>query len=93
MPELCRFYGIIIRMYMEVGAPHHLPHFHAYYQEDVAVFTLDPVDLIAGTLPRKQRRLVEAWAELHQAELRADWDRLQAGEAPLPIDPLEGRKT
>jgi hypothetical protein len=44
-------------MYMEVGAPHHLPHFHAHYQEDIAIFTLDPVDLIAGTLPR---RLVEA---------------------------------
>lgn len=37
-------------MYMEVGAPHHLPHFHAYYQDDVAIFSLDPVDLIGGEL-------------------------------------------
>lgn len=88
MPELSRFHGIIVRMYMEVGAPHHLPHFHAYYQEDTAVFSLDPVDLIAGSLPRRQRRLVEGWAELHQAELLADWERLQNGQAPLPIDPL-----
>ena len=92
MPELSRFFGIIIRMYMEVGAPHHLSHFHAYYQDDVAIFSLDPVELIAGELPRRQRRLVEAWAELHQEELLADWARLQAGQTPLSIDPLEGRK-
>jgi hypothetical protein len=89
MPELSRFFGIIIRMYMEAGAPHHLPHFHGYYQDDVAVFSLDPIDLIAGSLPRRQRRLVEAWAELHQDELLADWERLQSGEAPLPIAPLD----
>ena len=46
----------------------------------------------SGELPRRQRRLVEAWAELHQEELLADWARLQAGQAPLPIDPLEGRR-
>jgi Domain of unknown function (DUF4160) len=89
MPELSRFYGIIIRMYMEVGAPHHAPHFHAYYQDDAAVFSLDSIELIAGSLPRRQRRLVEAWAELHQAELVADWERLEAGQPPLPIEPLE----
>jgi Domain of unknown function (DUF4160) len=83
------FFGIIIRMYMEVGEPHHLPHFHAYYQNDVAVFSLEPIDLIAGSLPRRQRRFVEAWAELHQDELLADWERLQAGEPPLPIEPLD----
>ena len=88
MPELSRFFGIIIRMYMEAGAPHHIPHFHAYYQDDVAVFSLDPVDLIAGSLPRRQRRLVEAWAELHQAELAGNWQRLQSGQPPLPIAPL-----
>jgi len=76
-------------MYMEAGQPHQLPHFHAYYQSDAAVFGLDPIDLIAGTLPRRQRRLVEAWAELHQAELIADWERLQAGHAALPIEPLD----
>jgi hypothetical protein len=74
---------------MEVGGPHHLPHFHAYYQDDVAVFGLEPIDLIAGTLPRPQRRFVEAWAELHQAELLAAWQRLQAGQAPQPIEPLQ----
>ncbi len=89
MPELSRFFGIIIRMYMEVGQPHNLPHFHAYYQNDVAIFSLDPIELIAGSLPRRQQRLAEAWAELHQAELQADWQRLQSGLTPWPIDPLE----
>ena len=89
MPELSRFFGFIIRMYMEADGPHQLPHFHAYYQNDVAVVGLDPIDIIAGSLPRPQRRLVEAWAELHQQELIADWDRLQEGESPLPIAPLE----
>ena len=89
MPELSRFFGIIIRMYMEVGQPHNLPHFHAYYQDEVAIFSLEPVELIAGSLPRRQRRLAEAWAELHQEELQADWQRLQAGLTAWAIDPLE----
>ncbi len=74
---------------MEVQVPHHVPHFHAYYQDDVAVFRLEPIELIAGSLPRRQSRLVEAWAEMHEAELMADWQRLQAGQAPLAIEPLE----
>ena len=89
MPELSRFYGIIIRMYWEANAPHHRSHFHAYYQDEVAVFSIDPVELIAGSLSRRQQRLVEAWAELHQTELLADWARLQAGQRPVPIAPLQ----
>ena len=89
MPELSRFFGIIIRMFAEVGAPHHSPHFHAYYQDDVGIFSIDPVELVAGSLKQRQRRLVEAWAELHQAELMADWERLQQGRTPRPIEPLK----
>ena len=76
-------------MFMEVGGPHHTPHFHAYYQDEVGIFSIDPVELIAGSLPRRQCRLVEAWAELHQAELAADWEELQHGKAPQPIEPLK----
>lgn len=88
MPELSRFFGIIIRMFAEAGGPHHCPHFHAYYQDSVAVFAIEPVELMAGSLPARQRRLVEAWAELHQPELQQDWGLLQGGRRPLPIDPL-----
>lgn len=90
MPEISRFFGIIIRMFMEPAQPHHRPHFHAYYQNHVAIYGIDDeVELIAGSLPRRQKRLVEAWAELHQRELLDDWERLQRGKNPLPIDPLK----
>jgi hypothetical protein len=56
---------------------------------DIAVFSIDPIELISGRLAKRQQRLVEAWAELHQAELLADWQRLQAGRSPLPIEPLK----
>jgi hypothetical protein len=88
MPELSRFFGIIIRMYMEAGVQHHTPHFHAYYQEQVAVYGIDPIELMSGELPRRQQRMVEAWVELHQPELLEDWQRLQAGQSPRPIAPL-----
>jgi hypothetical protein len=64
------------------------PHFHAYHGDDEAVYGLDSIELLAGSLPRRQARLVEAWAELRQSELLADWNRLQSGTEPLPIDPL-----
>jgi len=88
VPEVSRFFGIIIRMFSEPGSPHHVAHFHAYYQDGVGIFSIDPVEMIAGSLPTRQRRLVEAWAELRQEELRADWERLQEGRPPAPIEPL-----
>jgi len=89
MPELSRFLGIIIRMYAEENAPHHLPHFHAYYQDEVGIYTLDPIDLMSGNLPKRQQRLVEAWAELYQNELLTDWQLLLRGQKPNPIPPLK----
>ena len=89
MPELSRFYGIIIRMFSEPSVPHHSPHFHAYYQENTAVFSISPIALIADYLPQKQQRLVEAWGELHEDELKADWEKLLLGEPPSSIKPLE----
>lgn len=88
MPELSRFYGIIIRMYAEPGAPHHRPHFHAYFQNRAAVIGIDPIEILGGTLPRREQRLVEAWVELHAGELRENWDRLQDGRLPFRIAPL-----
>ncbi len=88
MAEICRFLGIIIRMFPESNVPHHLPHFHVRYQEHFASFTIDTLEIIAGSLPKRQQRFVEAWAELHRNELMEDWKRLIAGEPPLPIEPL-----
>ncbi len=88
MPELTRFFGIIIRMYAEPGAPHHLPHFHVYYQNYAAVYAINPLQSIGGSLPLRQQRLVEAWAELHQGEILDNWHRLQDGRYPFKIAPL-----
>jgi hypothetical protein len=85
MPEISRFFGIIIRMYVEIGGPHHLAHFHVYYQDAIGIYSIAP---IAGALPKRQQRLVEAWAELHQAELLHDWRLLQDGRKAVPITPL-----
>ena len=86
MPELSRFYGIIIRMFSEPSERHHVPHFHAYYDDHVAVFSIMSVALIIGFIPQRQQRLVEAWAVLHAEELRADWALLE--QVPSPITPL-----
>ncbi len=51
MRELSRFHGIIIRMYLEAGGVHHLSHFHAYYGHTVAVYGMQPVELITVSLP------------------------------------------
>lgn len=76
-------------MYMEAGIEHNTAHFHAYYQEETAVFGIDPVELIAGGIPRRQQQFVEAWAELHQEDLLKDWELLQSGRLPQPIAPLK----
>lgn len=75
-------------MFAEAGSPHHVPHFHAYYQDEAAIFAINPVEKIAGSMPQRQRRLLEAWAELHHNELREDWQRLQEGRTAIPIEPL-----
>ncbi len=89
MPEIARFLGIIIRMYVEAGHQHHSPHFHAYYQDAVSIYNIESLELIAGKLPRRQERFVEAWAELHQKELLENWERLQKGQPPVKIVPLQ----
>ena len=89
MPEIARFFGIIIRMFVEAGAPDHYPHWHAYYQNHVAIYRVDQIELISGRLPLKQQRLIEAWAELHRGELIENWERLQSGQLPYKIAPLK----
>jgi len=88
MPELARFFGIIIRMYAEPGVPRHQPHFHAYYQNHVAATSIDTIDVIGGSFPKKQQRMVKAWVEIHKGESLENWERLQSGQPPLKIAPL-----
>jgi len=88
MPEITRFFGIIVRMFVEPMTRHHRPHFHAYYQDSVVVVAIDTIEVVAGGLPRRQQRLVEAWTEIHQQELLEDWRQLQSGHVPFKIEPL-----
>jgi hypothetical protein len=55
----------MIRRFVEAGGAHHLPHFHAYYQDQVGIYDINRIERIAGLLPKRQERLVLAWAELH----------------------------
>ena len=76
MPELCRFYGIIIYMYKEIGGKHHYPHIHADYAGNKAVFNIETAELIDGIFPKREKKLVEAWIELRKTELRHNWQKL-----------------
>lgn len=67
---------------------HNMPHIHAKYAEFEAAISLRDGDVLAGELPRKQLRLVQAWIELHRDELMADWELAVSGENPYKIQPL-----
>ncbi len=88
MPIISMFYGIIIRMYLIDNTHHNLPHIHAKYSEFEASITIEDGEILAGKLPRKQLRLVQAWIELHRDELIADWEISISGENPYKINPL-----
>ena len=76
MPEISRFFGIIIRMFF-VSADHNPPHFHAYYGNDSAVFAIDTLELLQGKLPPRVKGMVVEWAELNREELKKNWELLK----------------
>ncbi|MEQ1636000.1 MAG: DUF4160 domain-containing protein [Methylococcales bacterium] len=67
MPEICRFYGIIIRMFL-IDREHPPRHIHIKYGEHEAVMELMNLNIVGGSLPKKCRQLVREWAELHQED-------------------------
>ncbi len=85
MPELCRFFGIIIRMFFD---DHNPPHFHAEYGGRKAVFDLRG-NILQGDLRSKVAvRLVRDWIDLHPSELEADWKLAKQGKPLRKIEPL-----
>lgn len=88
MPTISIFYGIQIMMYFYDNTKHHVPHIHAEYQDDEAVFSILDGEILSGSLPRKQTRLVQAWIELYQESLLIDWKLAVTGQEPLKIEPL-----
>ncbi len=85
MPELCRFYNIVIKMIFNDTDKHYKPHFHVYYNEYEASVGVDG-ELIAGRLPVKQLKLVQAWAAIHEDELYAAWNKAVQS---IPFDKIE----
>ena len=86
MPEVSRFFGMVIAMYYNDHAP---PHFHVRYAKQKAVVGINPVELLEGTLSPNARALVFEWANMHQDELMSDWDLARQQEPLDKIDPLE----
>ena len=85
VPEICRFYGIVIRMLVN---DHATPHFHAIYGEHEVSVTIKG-GAVSGHLPPHARRMVLEWRSQHERELMANWDLLRGGQSPREIAPLE----
>jgi len=85
MPEICRFYGIIIRMYYNDHSP---PHFHAIYGEYDARFDIQTLSMFGGELPPRARGLVVEWATQHQEELMQNWKNARTSHPLSKIEPL-----
>ena len=85
MPEICRFYGIVIKMYFADHAP---PHFHAEYAEYEVRIAFDSLAVVSGVLPPRALGLVAEWASLHQQDLSGLWDKARRAEPLGRLDPL-----
>lgn len=83
------FYGILIRMFFYDTDKHNVPHIHAEYQVQFAVYSIRDGSILAGELPPKKHKLVVAWIEIHKEELMVDWNLAVTGEQPFPIRGLD----
>jgi hypothetical protein len=86
MPEISRFFGIVIAMYYNDHAP---PHFHVRYSEQRAIMAIEDLSVLEGELSPRVRGLVVEWAALHREELQDDWNRARQMQELRRIDPLD----
>ena len=86
MPEISRFFGIVIRMYYQEHEP---AHFHADYQGQQATFLVSGEPLAGQIQSGTARRLIRDWANQHRTELEANWAKMKAGQPLNRISPLE----
>ena len=86
VPEISRFFGIVIRMFYNDHAP---PHFHAEYGEQEALIEIDTLAVYQGELSRRVLAFVLEWAALHRDELRIDWELARTRQPLVPVAPLE----
>lgn len=85
MPRISEFYGIVIQMYHR---EHGVPHFHATYGDETATVGLDPIEVLEGYLPPRQRRLVLEWAGSRRNQLIRNWERAWNKETLERVEPL-----
>lgn len=86
MPEISRFYGIIIALYYN---EHNPPHFHAKYGEFVAEIDIRTLQILNGNLPKRAKALVLEWADEHREDLILDWELARKMAKLNPIEPLK----
>lgn len=86
MPQISRFYGIIIAMFFD---EHNPPHFHAVYGDAKASIRIEDFAVLEGQLPPKAYGLVAEWASLHRKELLNNWELARQGKSILAIEPLQ----
>ncbi len=89
MAVISMFYGIIISMYFFDNKQHKMPHIHVKYSGQEAVFSIPAGQILEGELKPNKTKLVQAWIEIHQEELMADWELAENGEEIFKIDPLK----
>lgn len=85
MPEVSRFYGIVIKVFYD---DHNPPHFHAEYAEHEVLVSIGTLAILSGSLPARALGMVTEWASLHQRELLAAWERASRLQPPGKIAPL-----
>ena len=85
MPEISRFFGIIIAIFY---SDHNPPHFHARYESYKAVIKIDTLTVLEGYLPPRVLGLVMEWAFIHKDELLKDWELAGVKKPLMPIEPL-----
>jgi hypothetical protein len=85
VPEISRFYGIIIKMFFDDHLP---PHFHAEYGDLELIVNINTLAIVAGKFPPRALGLVMEWTALHQDELKADWDKAKSKQSVDKISPL-----
>ena len=86
MPEISRFFGIIIRMFYD---EHNPPHFHAEYSGSKAVFDFQGNVLKGSLSSRTATKLVREWTDLHLSELEEDWKLARESKTIKKIEPLK----
>lgn len=81
MPEITRFYGIVIKMFFK-PKEHEPSHIHALYGEYMGEFNVRTMEMLQGDLPSKAQELVREWLSIHQAELQEMWDSQHIRKLP-----------